>query len=767
MDAIKEQLFSAYNPEIANCDGFYMEKSQDALQEWENASISNILLLKLTQMDYSLFLKEAESNSEVRIIKDKIFKLVAYCDAKANDKQLLNEYDDNRIIARAGIRQNAWVRQFLKYKIDTESITPAIRNTINYIKDPVHNFPILSENHRDLISNYYLKHQYDSKTFQEDLILYFEELNVSCSNEMNKTYLYTRMIYSMSSFWKTRPKIKGLLARDSTKWKEEFQEGIQEGGYGVMWKDCVPTEFNLIKPQLEQILEDNEYFWFYIISSNKTEYKARIIDFSTAEEYQQIRDDWKVKNPLWFSYDFDGYHSDDRKQQAKIAFLCDKFIQIPTDERIDISQFETIGQASIKNPVAYTNIISKTKLNMQENIYQEVLLLKYKKNIIFQGAPGTGKTYKTAELAVAICNPAFTKFDDRKAIMTEYNRLKVEGQIGFTTFHQSTDYEEFVEGLKPMETSSGMTYKVQDGIFKKMCTDKCMSLIGKRIGSKKRYVITNYSNETITIQKPKGAFVKFSIPMLSDLSNYIKTNNITINEDINKTGFKFSDEISSQYPNIEPYMINGYMNIIPYLLEELDSCKSNKNKILIIDEINRGNISKILGELITLLEADKRIGEKNELTAKLPYSKEEFGVPSNLYIIGTMNTADRSVGYIDYAIRRRFAFVTIKADHKVVESYYDKEEILKNSALKLYQSVEELIRKNINPEFDADDLIIGHSYFMAGSEPELIMKLKYEIQPLLREYANDGIITLSKNQEGKYDCIEKLSINSDQGTDEQ
>ncbi|MCR5659659.1 MAG: AAA family ATPase [Bacteroidales bacterium] len=173
-----------------------------------------------------------------------------------------------------------------------------------------------------------------------------------------------------------------------------------------------------------------------------------------------------------------------------------------------------------------------------------------------------------------------------------------------------------------------------------------------------------------------------------------------------------------------------------------------QNYVLIIDEINRGNVSKIFGELITLLEADKRIGATEEEKKKLhtiwltlPYSKKPFGVPSNLYIIGTMNTTDRSVGNIDYAVRRRFAFDTLKADEDLVKQYSVPD------AVELYESVESFLNKN-RLDMDLDDLMVGHSYFFAKDENELALKWQYEILPLLNEYIKDNIInakTISSN----------------------
>lgn len=156
-----------------------------------------------------------------------------------------------------------------------------------------------------------------------------------------------------------------------------------------------------------------------------------------------------------------------------------------------------------------------------------------------------------------------------------------------------------------------------------------------------------------------------------------------------------------------------------------------KNYALIIDEINRGNVSKIFGELISLLEADKRDGGDHPLSVILPYSKESFSVPSNLYIIGTMNTTDRSVGSIDYAVRRRFAFVTLEADESKAPV---------GDARELFKAVKRFLKES-KYDMDIEDLMVGHSYFMDAAN--LQMKWQYEILPLLMEYHKDGIIKQS------------------------
>lgn len=193
----------------------------------------------------------------------------------------------------------------------------------------------------------------------------------------------------------------------------------------------------------------------------------------------------------------------------------------------------------------------------------------------------------------------------------------------------------------------------------------------------------------------------------------------------------------------------------------LENQVSDKPYVLIIDEINRGNVSKIFGELITLLEADKRSGGgTHHISLKLPYSKEDFSVPSNLYIIGTMNTTDRSTGTIDYAVRRRFAFVTLESKADVIENWCNSQSVpsdVKKAALALFAQINGLgkndnssfIAKHKASDFELEDLKVGHSYFMAKDMASLKLKMRYEVVPLIKEYIKDGILR-SMSDDDKY-----------------
>jgi 5-methylcytosine-specific restriction protein B len=380
-------------------------------------------------------------------------------------------------------------------------------------------------------------------------------------------------------------------------------------------------------------------------------------------------------------------------------------------------------------------------------------ILKQKKQIILQGAPGTGKTYITASVALSLIGETFNP-NDHKEIMEKYDKLLNDKRIFFTTFHQSMDYEDFIEGLKPVVDTDNMIYEVKDGIFKKICKSAeqkgSLNALEQAIEKLKEAC----SEEFITAKTKSN--VGFSVTYRGGITFRVRSNNSNAKEgkDFPANIESIKDYYRGKTDNI--YNISYVRGICDYLMDQYGvkpykPQNNDLNYVLIIDEINRGNVSKIFGELITLLEVDKRTGGEHPIKVRLAYSNEEnFTVPSNLYIIGTMNTTDRSVGHIDYAIRRRFAFYTLTANKDAITSYYDTtkdiESGTKEIALYLFEKIEEFVNTNISPEFDINDIMIGHSYFMAKNKSSLKMKLEYEIIPLLKEYEKDGIIALRKEE---------------------
>ena len=400
------------------------------------------------------------------------------------------------------------------------------------------------------------------------------------------------------------------------------------------------------------------------------------------------------------------------------------------------------------------------KIKAMEFVEKTAKLLQSKHNIILQGAPGTGKTYNTAAIALKALGITDIDLTDHKAVMDRYDEL-LGKQIFFTTFHQSLDYEDFVEGLKPhvrtdnKGNSIGVTYEPEDGIFKRACnaaqTDQSKDIIK---------CIDDY------IQKIKGYENKREIPTVSGKSAlyvwWSEGNNTISTRSVLSQSTK-GDQYTPSPLNIEKVKMQALgegaeNNWRQYAQAFINAVKreyfttTNKPVVLIIDEINRGNVSKIFGELITLLESDKRSQGNHPIKVMLPYTKAEFGVPSNLYILGTMNTTDRSTGTLDYAIRRRFAFVTLQSDRSIIEKHYDelKDEKLKDKAVALFDDIKKFIEnpKHLCGDMSIDDLMIGHSYFMAEDEEELKDKVEYEIVPLIKEYINDGILNV-KNEEKK------------------
>lgn len=457
-------------------------------------------------------------------------------------------------------------------------------------------------------------------------------------------------------------------------------------------------------------------------------------------------------------------------------------------------------------------------------------LWKKRKNIILQGAPGTGKTYRIPELVVRLCEPEFDANNaTRKELMSVYNRLKEEKRVMFTTFHQSMDYEDWLEGLRPVLENDQVTYKIESGIFKRLCTEAERPLSAKkdvnisdeaivwkvslsgtgdnpvrRDCMKNGYIRIGWDGygENITEETDWSIHNGEGKTILNAFINTMKVGDVVMScyssrtidaigivtgeyewhdnfehykrvrrvkwlvKDINEDIVKLNDDKTMTLGTV--YRLNAItLDKVKSLLDKYEASKTlidnNKPYVIVIDEFNRGNVSKIFGELITLLEPDKRKGMRNAESVLLPYSKKEFYIPSNVFLVATMNTADRSLDTIDYAIRRRFAFITVKPQ-EIDDDNFNSELFREVSSLFISNydeyaesgfddTIKLLPAETLSEEYRPEDVWIGHSYFIMDGEYALQDRLLFEIIPLLEEYIRDGVLTSEAQQ-----TIDKLYL---------
>lgn len=418
-------------------------------------------------------------------------------------------------------------------------------------------------------------------------------------------------------------------------------------------------------------------------------------------------------------------------------------------------------ESSYAKPL-FEDILSSSNLSVikqseNERIYKEQYFENEKTpsesqnpplNQILYGPPGTGKTYHTIDKALEILGENLESSDEKKAKFDEYVR---KGQIVFATFHQSYGYEEFVEGIKPVmnnkANSQEIQYEIKDGIFKELC-EKALDNYGnsilnadelnKKIELKEK--VENFLNWLLETNEPIGKTKggNFFVVEIDNKTIVIYSEGVerfdgifNLNLSIFMELLKCKDEFNNATEMFKKVFNRGYadrahtyyFNLVKkfkayekQLTAKIENNKNNDNSlkpyIIIIDEINRGNVSKIFGELITLIEPSKRIGEKEELKVTLPYSGEKFGVPKNVYIIGTMNTADRSITSLDTALRRRFEFVEMMPD--VSKLSMDCEGI----------NLQELLKAiNTRIEYLLDrEKTIGHAFFISVENLECLKR---------------------------------------------
>ncbi|EAH8071390.1 AAA family ATPase, partial [Campylobacter jejuni] len=486
------------------------------------------------------------------------------------------------------------------------------------------------------------------------------------------------------------------------------------------------------------------------------------------------------------------------------------------------------------NEIQDRNDLSKSNNKEIRNDGSEMSNKKENKNLslnqILYGPPGTGKTYHTIDKALEILgeNLESRDRDEKKAKFDEYVK---DGQIVFITFHQSYGYEEFVEGIKPMinneANSQEIQYEIKDGIFKDICNRALENYENSNLNTeelrekiKLREKVEKFLNRLLEtnepISKTKGgnffinSFNNNTIEIYSEdverfdgifklsLSTFITLlkSNIEFNSAVEMFKKVFDRDYADRTHTYYFNLVNKFKEYEKQAVLKTEDNKISSNSlnsyIIIIDEINRGNVSKIFGELITLIEPSKRIGESEELKVTLPYSGKKFGVPKNVYILGTMNTADRSITSLDTALRRRFEFVEMMPDPdllknvficKDVENPNKDEDYLGDDAktegfAEILQNI--LISINKRIEFLLDrEKTIGHAFFMSEAvkfnkdnwcKPDeyeedwyvlSISKLKSIFQnkiiPLLQEYFyNDyALISAVLNDNGMIEKCEK------------
>lgn len=465
------------------------------------------------------------------------------------------------------------------------------------------------------------------------------------------------------------------------------------------------------------------------------------------------------KNAPWFTH-FNDFNLTDTQRQLVIKGF---------EEQLRISKksgYRAHNNADFER--AAFNYTSSNTLLLPNNNQKSMSTIKSPLNQILYGPPGTGKTYTTITKALSIIESKSEKelkLENRDVLKSRFDSYMERGQIVFTTFHQSMSYEDFIEGIKPnvVEDSNEdkqVVYEIEEGIFKKIVMDA----LKPRTATKE--IIEPYSFDdawnaltleaeehiernsplTLPIQTPN---LGLKITDISERGNLSLKPIYSENAKEYTVSYSRAKKLQEVFPDLsviknidkEFRAVIGGSNSTAYwaVLNNLNSrIKSNSKTttsteptealpyVLIIDEINRGNVSQIFGELITLIEEDKRLGNTEALKVTLPYSKKKFGVPPNLYILGTMNTADRSVEALDTALRRRFSFTEMPPKYDLEELQgevygYPLHAILK----KLNQRIEILLNR---------DHLIGHSYFLNKTEATLQESFYKNIIPLLQEY---------------------------------
>ena len=518
-------------------------------------------------------------------------------------------------------------------------------------------------------------------------------------------------------------------------WEEFYNEGIMAIG----WDKLENLENYTDRKSILEALINN-----YGGGEDQRNNVSAIDDFCNGENKINIGDiviAKKGKNTLLgYGEITSDYYFDDKRAVYKhcreVKWLkkgvWDANNNLPTKTLTDVTTYNSDIEG-IKYAQYLLNIMNGNTQAQEDNLV--IKLLKYKPQIILQGPPGTGKTREAKRIAKALLG------------LGENDSLEGNEQFKLIQFHPSYSYEDFVRGIIADNTNSNISYVTKDKILADFAKkafkapllpikwEDFRDFLEKERKEKGEVYFDGDSN--LKYESIKDGKLFYSSKRLDTIQYNEDTGEITELNDRNFDLVGIHIEAFCQ-KNLDDNFISfkknqkkqeGYWNTITdYFIKWANNFKKKKPYVLVIDEINRANLSAVLGELIYALEYR---GEAVQSMYAIE-GENNLILPPNLYIIGTMNTADRSVGHIDYAIRRRFAFVNI-LPKDLTNELGDQFE----SAL--FAKVTNLFNTNLSSEFKKEEVQLGHSYFITKNTP-IDIRWEYEIKPILLEYVKDGIL---------------------------
>lgn len=718
IDEFENFVDSGSKKELLQQGDFYFEKAQELFLtfkkfgEGEKKSFFEGVLKRFLESDmtFKVYLPSLKKSSKDYELLELLGKVVAHFDMNACNKNIWNETPDKRVLARAFVRQTDWVKTLLLYKIQSNELAEikdgSIKNTIHYIENPSDGLTMLSDKHRKQFSLNVLGKEYDPKSFVEHLKDYFSSVNLTFKNEDNRTAFICFFLYSkdIKPYWLND-------TEDKSYWV-----------LGAYWSGEDEDEKDQTKSFLDQGM------WLNGFSEDSEDPSLEIVKKIKEGDIIAIKSSFTVKN-----------EKGERISCLRIKAIGEVLENEEDGVRLKVNWIEKepfdipgLSYRKTAEPVRDSDVDIIFKRSRSEGQNMKEVKPKGPLNVIYYGPPGTGKTFKlTHEIA--------NKFTD--------GNLTSESAFITDTFSEMPWWRVFACVLidlgRPVTVTEIQAHQFTQAKTKASESNTVRQTIWGTLQS--RAIL---ESKTVNVKERRGPYL-FDKNEKSEWHLAGNWKEELIEEIELVKSVRSSKQVSPSTKRYElvtfhpSYSYEDFVEgIKPVLDDEGDSklqyalvngifkkmClraseDPNNDYAIFIDEINRGNIPAIFGELITLIEDDKR----EALSTILPYSKKPFTVPKNLYIYGTMNTADKSVEALDLALRRRFVFEEHEPSTKEINCKFNPE-LVKKIHETLNHRVEALLGK---------DYRIGHSYFMNDSVDTLdSLKSVFEnkIIPLLKEY---------------------------------